>query len=53
MYYVYLIERVSVQGERYLGMTTDLKERLQEHNAENLPYFKIQAMEADHLHRVY
>ena len=33
MYYVYRIERVSVQGERYLGMTTDLKERLQRHNA--------------------
>ena len=33
MYYVYLIESVSAQGERYLGMTTDLKERLQEHNA--------------------
>jgi len=33
VYYVYLIESVSAQGERYLGMTTDLKERLQEHNA--------------------
>ena len=33
MYYVYLIESVSRQGERYLGMTTDLKERLQKHNA--------------------
>ena len=33
MYYVYLIESVSAQGERYLGMTTDLKERLREHNA--------------------
>ena len=33
MYYVYLIESISAQGERYLGMTTDLKERLQEHNA--------------------
>jgi putative endonuclease len=32
VYYVYRIERVSVQGERYLGMTTDLKERLQRHN---------------------
>ena len=28
VYYVYLIESVSAQGERYLGMTTDLKERL-------------------------
>jgi predicted GIY-YIG superfamily endonuclease len=33
MYYVYLIESVSAQGERYLGMTSDLKQRLQEHNA--------------------
>ena len=33
MYYVYLIDSVSVQGERYLGLTTHLKERLQEHNA--------------------
>ena len=33
VYYVYLIESISAQGERYLGMTTDLKERLQEHNA--------------------
>ena len=33
MYYVYLIESVSAQGERYLGMTTDLKARLREHNA--------------------
>jgi len=33
VYYVHLIESISAQGERYLGMTTDLKERLQEHNA--------------------
>jgi putative endonuclease len=33
VYYIYLIESVSAQGERYLGMATDLKERLQEHNA--------------------
>jgi putative endonuclease len=33
VYYVYLIESASAQGERYLGMTTDLNERLQEHNA--------------------
>ena len=33
MYYVYLIESISTQGERYLGMTTDLKERLEAHNA--------------------
>ena len=33
MYYVYLIQSVSAEGERYFGMTTDLKERLKEHNA--------------------
>jgi predicted GIY-YIG superfamily endonuclease len=33
MYYVYLIESISAQGERYLGMTNDLKERLEDHNA--------------------
>lgn len=32
VYYVYLIESLSAQGERYVGMTTDLKRRLQEHN---------------------
>ena len=53
MYYVYLIQSVSAQDERYLGMTTDLKERLREHNAGKIfPYFKIQAMEADHLYRI-
>src|SRR5437660_12517734 len=32
VYYVYLIESVTAQRERYLGMTPDLKERLLEHN---------------------
>ena len=36
MYYVYLIESLSVQGERYVGMTTDLKQRLLETTQENL-----------------
>ena len=38
MYHVYLIESVSAQGERYLGMTTDLEERLQEHNGGKSSY---------------
>ena len=38
MYYVYLIESLSAKGERYLGMTTDLKQRLQEHNAGKSSY---------------
>jgi predicted GIY-YIG superfamily endonuclease len=33
LYYVYLIESFSAQGERYVGITADLKQRLQEHNA--------------------
>ena len=32
VYYVYLIAGLSAQGERYVGMTTDLKQRLREHN---------------------
>jgi len=30
--YVYLIESLSAQGERYVGMTTDLKQGLREHD---------------------
>ena len=33
MYYVYLIENFSAKGQRYVGMTADLKQPLQEHNA--------------------
>ncbi len=32
VYYVYLIESLSAQEERYVGMTRDLKQRLREHN---------------------
>jgi predicted GIY-YIG superfamily endonuclease len=32
MYYVCLIESLSTQREHYVGMTTDLKRRFQEHN---------------------
>ena len=32
MHYMYLIESLSAQGERYVEMTTDLKQRLREHN---------------------
>ncbi|MGX1196126.1 GIY-YIG nuclease family protein [Parvibaculum sp. MBR-TMA-1.3b-4.2] len=33
MFYVYLIESLSNHSQRYVGMTVDLKRRLQEHNA--------------------
>ena len=32
VYYVYLIESLSAQEERHVGMTTDLKQRLREHD---------------------
>jgi predicted GIY-YIG superfamily endonuclease len=31
--YVYLLESLSAPGERYVGVTSDLKKRLAEHNA--------------------
>ena len=38
MYYLYLIESLAKQGERYLGLTTDLRQRLREHNAGKSSY---------------
>ena len=33
MIYVYLIESLSGNGQRYVGMTSDLRRRLEEHDA--------------------
>jgi len=33
MHYVYLLESVSALGQRYVGVTSDLKLRLADHNA--------------------
>ena len=33
MYYVYLIESLSAARERYIGITSNLEQRLREHNA--------------------
>jgi predicted GIY-YIG superfamily endonuclease len=38
VYYVYLIESRSLRGERYVGMTIDLKQRFREHNAGKSPH---------------
>jgi putative endonuclease len=32
MYYIYLLESVGSTGQRYVGLTVDLKRRLAEHN---------------------
>ena len=54
MYYVYLIESLSAQGERYVGMTTvsqTASPRAQ--SREIFSYHKVQPMEANHLPRVH
>ena len=33
MFYVYLLESLGAPGERYVGVTTDLRSRLSDHNA--------------------
>ena len=33
MFYVYLLESLSMPGRRYVGFTTDLKQRFDDHNA--------------------
>jgi len=38
MFYTYVIESLSHPGERYIGHTTDLKQRLVDHNAGKCPY---------------
>ena len=38
MHYVYLLKSLSFAGERYIGVTNDLKNRLKEHNAGKSAY---------------
>ena len=38
MYYVYLIESTAIPGEHYVGLTTDLKQRLRNHNDGGSPH---------------
>ncbi len=38
MFYVYLLESLSAPNERYIGFTTDLKARLELHNAGGSPH---------------
>ena len=33
MWYVYLLESKTAKGERYIGVTSDLKRRMAEHNS--------------------
>lgn len=38
MHYVYLLESVAEPGQRYIGLTKDLKTRLAAHNAGRSPH---------------
>jgi predicted GIY-YIG superfamily endonuclease len=38
MHYVYLLRSESFAGQRYVGITSDLKRRLAEHNAGKSPH---------------
>jgi predicted GIY-YIG superfamily endonuclease len=38
MFYVYLIESTAFPGERYVGLTTDLKRRFRNHNDGESPH---------------
>ena len=38
MHYVYLLHSESVTGQRYIGVTSDLKQRLAVHNAGKSPH---------------
>ncbi|MDF0517748.1 GIY-YIG nuclease family protein [Bradyrhizobium yuanmingense] len=38
MHYVYLLESEAFVGQRYIGLTTNLKQRLANHNAGKSPH---------------
>jgi predicted GIY-YIG superfamily endonuclease len=38
MWYIYLHESEAFKGERYVGVTSDLRRRLVEHNSGKSPY---------------
>jgi putative endonuclease len=38
MNYVYLLQSQSIAGRRYVGITSDLKHRLADHNAKKSPH---------------
>lgn len=38
MYYVYLLESAGTADQRYVGMTSDLKQRLADHNGRRSPH---------------
>jgi predicted GIY-YIG superfamily endonuclease len=46
LHYVYLSKSESAQTQRYIGVTSDLKARIADHNAGKSPHIKIYALAA-------
>ncbi|HKY19501.1 MAG TPA: GIY-YIG nuclease family protein [Rhizomicrobium sp.] len=38
MHYVYLLQSEAIENQRYIGVTSDLKQRLSQHNAGKSPH---------------
>ena len=46
MFYTYVIESLSHPDQRYVGHTADLRQRLVDHNAGEMPtHFEVRALE--------
>ncbi len=52
MYYVYLIESTAFPGERYVGITANLKRRFRNHNDGGSPH-TVQALAPRHIRRLF
>jgi predicted GIY-YIG superfamily endonuclease len=54
MHYVYLLRSESVVDQRYVGVISDLKRRVAEHNAGKVSaHFQIHSLEAGDLPRLF
>ena len=54
VHYVYLIESVSDPVRRYVGLTADLRQRMDEHKLWQITaYGQVHAVACDYLHRIF
>ena len=53
MRYVYLLQSEAFAGHRYVGVTSDLKQRIADHNAGKVSaYVQIRSLEVNNLRRI-